>query len=151
MIALFFLCGVSPVSNKPDKRAKRAKAKAKQANNARARGKQLDAVGRQSYVATPEMLELFATLPELDENGAMPFVAEVYRWSDHEYGFEGTGREDDMLQVAALCVLYIHWRTSGGSTTLMQNEMIEAAIRLNEENEAFKTEYKAAEAAAQAE
>jgi len=139
------------VSSKQDKRAKRAKVKAKQANNSRARGKQLDAVGRQSYVATPEMLALFDTLPPLDENGEMPFVAEIYRWSDEEYGFEGTDRENDMLQVAALCVLYIHWRTSGGSTTLVQNEMIEAAIRLTEENELFKAQYEAAEAAAQAE
>lgn len=139
------------MSSKQDKRAKRAKVKAKQANNSRARGKQLDAVGRQSYVATPEMLALFDTLPPLDENGEMPFVAEIYRWSDREYGFEGTERENDMLQVAALCVLYIHWRTSGGSTTLVQNEMIEAAIRLTEENELFKAQYEAAEAAAQAE
>lgn len=139
------------MSTKQDKRARRAKAKAKQANNSRARGKQLDAVGRQSYVATPEMLALFETLPPLDENGEMPFVADIYRWSDEEYGFDGTDRENDMLQVAALCVLYIHWRTSKGSTTLMQNEMIEAAIRLSEENEIFKARYEAAEAAAQAE
>lgn len=138
------------MSSKQDKRAKRAKAKAKQANNSRARGKQLDAVGRQSYVATPEMLALFETLPPLDENGEMPFVADIYRWSDEEYGFEGTGHENDRLQVAALCVLYIHWRTSG-ATTLMQNEMIEAAIRLTEENEVFKAQYEAAEKAAQAE
>ncbi len=137
------------MSTKQDKRAKRAKAKVKQANNARARGKQLDAVGRQHYVATPEMLALFATLPPLDDNGEMPFVADVYRWSDREYGFEAANSEEDRLQVAALCVLYIHWRTSGGSTTLVQNEMIEAAIRLTEENEAFKTQYSAAQAAAQ--
>ena len=139
------------MSSKQDKRAKRAKVKARQANNARARGKQLDAVGRQSYVATPEMLALFETLPALDDNGGMPFVADIYRWSDEEYGFEGTGRENDMLQVAALTVLYIHWRTSNGSTTLVQNEMIEVAIRLTEENEIFKAQYEAAEAAAQAE
>ncbi|MGE9550261.1 hypothetical protein ACQPT2_03345 [Erwinia amylovora] len=129
------------MSTKQDKRSKRAKLKAKQANNARARGKQLDAVGRQSYVATPEMLALFATLPALDEQGDMPFVAEIYRWSDEEYGFDGVSAENEMLQVAALCVLYIHWRTSGGATSLVQNEMIEAAIRLTEENEAFKTQY----------
>lgn len=139
------------MSNKQDKRAKRAKTKAKQANNKRSRGKQLDAVGCQSYIATPEMLALFATLPPLDENGEMPFVADVYRWSDEEYGFEGNGSsEEDMLQVGALCVLYIHWRTSG-QTSLMQNDMIEAAIRLTEDNEAFKTQYAAAVAAAQAE
>ena len=131
------------MSTKQDKRSKRAKRKAKQANNARARGKQLDAVGRQSYVATPEMLALFATLPALDEQGDMPFVAEIYRWSDEEYGFDGVSVENEMLQVAALCVLYIHWRTSGGATSLVQNEMIEAAIRLTEENEAFKTQYQA--------
>ena len=131
------------MSTKQDKRSKRAKRKAKQANNARARGKQLDAVGRQSYVATPEMLALFATLPALDEQGDMPFVAEIYRWSDEEYGFDGVSAENEMLQVAALCVLYIHWRTSGGATSLVQNEMIEAAIRLTEENEAFKTQYQA--------
>ncbi|WP_342755372.1 hypothetical protein AAGQ96_09655 [Pantoea sp. MBD-2R] len=135
------------MSTKQGKRNKRAKLKAKQANNARARGKQLDAVGRQSYQATPEMLALFDTLPPLDENGEMPFVADVYRWSAEEYGFDGTSRENDMLQVAALCVLYIHWRTSEGSTSLMQNEMIEAAIRLTEENDAFKTQYEAAETA----
>lgn len=139
------------MSSKQDKRAKRAKVKARQANNARARGKQLDAVGRQSYVATPEMLTLFDTLPPLDENGEMPFVADIYRWSDEEYGFDGPGHENDRLQVAALCVLYIHWRTSNGSTTLLQNEMIEAAIRLTEENDVFKAQYEAAEAAAQAE
>lgn len=131
------------MSTKQDKRNKRAKVKARQANNARARGKQLDAVGRQSYVATPEMLALFTTMPPLDENGEMPFVAEIYRWSDEEYGFDGGSAENDMLQVAALCVLYIHWRTSGGATSLVQNEMIEAAIRLTEENEAFKTQYQA--------
>ncbi|MDN8540385.1 hypothetical protein ACMGEE_03070 [Erwinia sp. DT-104] len=130
--------------SKQDKRSKRAKLKAKQANNARARGKQLDAVGRSSYVATPEMIELFASLPPLDEQGDMPFVGDVYRWCDEEYGFDGDSAENEMLQVAALCVLYIHWRTSEGATSLNQNEMIEAAIRLSEENEAFKTHYQAA-------
>ncbi len=135
------------MSTKQDKRNKRAKLKARQANNARARGKQLDAVGRQRYQATPEMLALFDTLPPLDEKGEMPFVAGVYRWSADEYGFEDDSRENDMLQVAALCVLYIHWRTSEGSSSLVQNEMIEAAIRLTEENDAFKTQYAAAETA----
>jgi len=131
------------VSNKQDKRNKRAKLKAKQANNARARGKQLDAVGRSSYIATPEMVELFAGLPPLSEDGAMPFVADVYRWCDEEYGFDGSDAENEKLQVAALCVLYIHWRTSEGATSLMQNEMITAAIRLTEENEMFNAEYQA--------
>ncbi|WP_380178759.1 hypothetical protein [Kalamiella sp. sgz302252] len=131
--------------SKQDKRNKRAKLKAKQANNARARGKQLDAVGRSSYVATPEMVELFASLPPLDESGEMPFVGEIYRWCDEEYGFDGSSAENEMLQVAALCVLYIHWRTSEGSISLNQNELIEAAIRLSEENEAFKAQYQAAQ------
>ncbi|MEI2264644.1 hypothetical protein [Erwinia sp. CGal63] len=133
--------------SKQDKRNKRAKLKAKQANNARARGKQLDAVGRSSYVATPEMIELFASLPPLDEQGEMPFVDEIYRWCDEEYGFDGGSAENELLQVAALCVLYIHWRTSEGGTSLNQNELIEAAIRLSEENEAFKARYQAAQAA----
>ncbi|MEM6159369.1 hypothetical protein AAH446_02205 [Erwinia sp. P6884] len=134
------------MSSKQDKRSKRAKLKARQANNARARGRQLDAEGRQSYVATPEMLALFATLPALDDEGAMPFVAAIYRWAAAEYGFGADNRENDQLQVAALCVLYIHWRTSGGSVSLMQNEMLEAAIRLTEENEIFKAALREAEA-----
>lgn len=132
--------------SKQDKRNKRAKLKAKQANNARARGKQLDAVGRSSYVATPEMIELFTSLPPLDEQGEMPFVDQIYRWCDEEYGFDGSSEEYEVLQVAALCVLYIHWRTSAGGTSLNQNELIEAAIRLSEENEAFKSRYQAAQA-----
>ncbi|WP_428946093.1 hypothetical protein ACQK5W_09150 [Pantoea sp. FN060301] len=134
------------MSSKQDKRSKRAKLKARQANNARARGRQLDAEGRQSYVATPEMLALFATLPALDDEGSMPFVADIYRWAAAEYGFDADSRENDQLQVAALCVLYIHWRTSGGSLSLMQNEMLEAAIRLTEENETFKAALREAEA-----
>lgn len=139
------------MSTKQDKRNKRAKLKAKQANKARAHGRQLDAVGRQNYVATPEMLELFATLPALDESGDMPFVAEIYRWSLAEYQFDGSNEEGEQLQVAALCVMYIHWATSDGADTLVQNELIEAALRLVEENEAFKQRYQQAEADAQAE
>lgn len=134
------------MSGKQDKRSKRAKMKARQANNARARGRQLDAVGRQHYVATPEMAALFATLPALGDGGAMPFVADIYRWAAAEYGFEESSRENDRLQVAALCVLYIHWRTSDGGLSLMQNEMIEAAIRLTDENEIFKAALQQAEA-----
>lgn len=137
------------MGTKQDKRAKRAKVKAKQANNACARGKQLDASGRQHYVATAEMLGLFASLAPLDDQGEMPFVADIYRWSEREYGFTGTNSEEDRLQVAALCVLYIHWRTSGGATTLLQNEMIAAAFRLCEENEAFITQYSAVQGQAQ--
>ncbi|WP_345831442.1 hypothetical protein AAGR22_10455 [Erwinia sp. HDF1-3R] len=133
------------MSSKQDKRSKRAKLKAKQANQTRAHGRQMDAIGRQRYTATPEMLALFETLPPLDESGDMPFIADVYRWSEAEYGFDGSSDENDRLQVAALCVLYIHWRTSGG-TLMIQNEMIEAAIRLTDENEAFKTQYQVAAA-----
>lgn len=138
------------MSSKQDKRAKRAKTKAKQANKTRAQGKKLDAIGRERYVATPEMLALFEQLPPLNEQGEMAFVGEVYRWSDAEYGFEPENRENDKLQVAALCVLYIHWRTSEGGTSLMQNEMIEAAIRMTEENADFIAEFDKAEKAAQA-
>lgn len=138
------------MSGKQDKRAKRAKSKAKQANKARAQGKKLDAIGREHYVATPEMVELFGQLPPLNPQGEMNFVGDVYRWSDNAYGFEPANRENDKLQVAALCVLYIHWRTSEGGTSLMQNEMIEAAIRMTEENEAFTAEFDKAEAEAAA-
>jgi len=135
------------VSTKPDKRKKRAKEKAKQANKNRAHGRKLDAIGRQNYEATPEMVELFQTLPALDENGDMPFVNAIYDWSQAEYQFDGENTEGEALQVAALCVMYIHWVTSEGSTILMQNELVEAALRLVEENEAFKQRYQAAEAA----
>ncbi|CAO96791.1 hypothetical protein [Erwinia tasmaniensis] len=134
------------MSSKQDKRHKRAKAKAKQVNKARAHGRQLDAIGRQNYVATPEMQALFSTLPELDESGDMPFVAAIYHWSAAEYQFDGTQQEGEQLQVAALCVLYIHWKTSGGGTTLVQNELIEAALALVEKNAAFKQHYQQAQA-----
>ncbi|WP_455815697.1 hypothetical protein [Pseudomonas graminis] len=133
------------MSTKQDKRNKRAKLKQKQANKARAQGRQMDAIGRQNYEATPEMVELFATLPELDESGDMPFVGQIYHWSLAEYQFDGSNDEGDKLQVAALCVMYIHWKTSDGSTTLMHNELVEAALRLAEENEAFKQRYQQAE------
>lgn len=136
------------VSTKQDKRKKRAKEKAKQANKSRAHGRKLDAIGRQNYEATPEMVELFNTLPALDESGDMPFVNAIYDWSLAEYQFDGENEEGESLQVAALCVMYIHWVTSGGSTTLVQNELIEAALRLVEENDAFKQRYKAADEAA---
>ncbi len=136
------------VSTKQDKRNKRAKEKAKQANKSRAHGRKLDAIGRQNYEATPKMVELFNTLPGLDENGDMPFVNAVYDWSLAEYQFDGENEEGEALQVAALCVMYIHWATSGGATTLIQNELIEAALRLVEENEAFNQRYQAAKAAA---
>ncbi|MEJ5177223.1 hypothetical protein [Erwinia sp. MYb416] len=86
------------MSTKQDKRNNRAKLKQKQANKTRAHGRQMDAIGRQNYEATPEMVELFATLPELDESGDMPFVVPVYH-------------------------------------------LVEAALRLVEENEAFKQRY----------
>lgn len=136
------------MSTKQDKRNKRAKEKAKQANKSRAHGRKLDAIGRQNYEATPEMVELFNTLPALDESGDMPFVNAVYDWSLAEYQFDGENEEGETLQVAALCVMYIHWVTSGGATTLVQNELIEAALRLVEENEAFKQRYQAAQEAA---
>ncbi|ATZ11551.1 hypothetical protein [Erwinia amylovora] len=137
------------MSSKQDKRQKRAKAKAKQVNKARAHGRQLDAIGRQNYVATPEMQALFATLPELDESGEMPFVGAIYHWSASEYQFDGTQQEGEQLQVAALCVMYIHWKTSGGATTLVQNELIEAALGLVEKNDAFKQRYQQAQAEAE--
>lgn len=96
------------MSTKQDKRSKRAKAKAKQANKARAHGRKLDAAGRQNYEATPEMVELFQTLPALDESGELPFVQAVYDWSYDEYQFDGDNAEGEALQVAALCVMYIH-------------------------------------------
>lgn len=133
------------MSTKQDKRNKRAKLKQKQANKTRAHGRQMDAIGRQNYEATPEMVELFATLPDLDDSGDMPFVGPVYHWSLAEYQFDGSNDEGDKLQVAALCVMYIHWKTSAGSTTLVQNELIEAALRLVEDNEAFKQRYQQAE------
>ncbi len=136
------------MSTKQDKRNKRAKLKQKQANKSRAHGRQMDAIGRQNYEATPEMVALFTTLPELDESGDMPFVVPVYHWSLAEYGFDGSNDEGDKLQVAALCVMYIHWKTSEGATTLVQNELIEAALRLVEENEAFIQRYQQAEAEA---
>ena len=134
------------MSSKQDKRNKRAKVKAKQVNKARAHGRQLDAIGRQQYQATPEMVDLFRTLPALEESGAMPFVGAVYRWSREEYQFDGDNVEGEVLQVAALCVMYIHWTTSDGATTLVQNELIEAALNLVEKNEAFQQQYAAAEA-----
>lgn len=133
------------MSTKQDKRNKRAKLKQKQANKTRAHGRQMDAIGRQNYEATPEMVELFSTLPDLDDSGDMPFVGPVYHWSLAEYQFDGSNDEGDKLQVAALCVMYIHWKTSAGSTTLVQNELIEAALRLVEDNEAFKQRYQQAE------
>ncbi len=77
--------------------------------------------------------------------------AEIYRWSLAEYQFDGSNEEGEQLQVAALCVMYIHWATSDGADTLVQNELIEAALRLVEENEAFKQRYQQAEADARAE
>lgn len=136
------------MSTKQDKRKKRAKEKAKQANMTRAQGRQLDAIGRQNYQATPEMVELFSTLPPPGDEGEMPFVAAVYDWSLDEYQFDGENAEGEALQVAALCVMYIHWFTGEGATTLVHNELIEAALRLVEENEEFKQRYRAAESAA---
>lgn len=136
------------MSSKQDKRQKRARAKAKQVNKARANGRQLDAIGRQNYVATLEMQALFATLPELDESGDMPFVESIYRWSATEYQFDAVQQEGEQLQVAALCIMYIHWKTSGGATTLVQNELIEAALGLVEKNEAFRRRYQLAQAEA---
>lgn len=135
------------MSSKQDKRKKRAKDKARQANKTRAQGRQLDAIGRQNYQATPEMVDLFNTLPAPGAEGDMPFVAGIYDWSREEYAFDGTDAQDEMLQVAALCVMYIHWFTREGATTLMHNALIEAALRLVEENDLFRQRYQAAAAA----
>lgn len=136
------------MSNKQDKRKKRAKEKARQANKARAQGRQLDAIGRQNYQLTPEMVELFDTLPVPGDDDEMPYVAAIYRWSLAEYAFGTEDAEDEILQVAALCVMFMHWHTHEGADTMMYNDLIEAALRMVEKNNAFMQRYRAAEAAA---
>jgi len=121
--------------SKKDKRLKRSKLKAKQANIIKHREKFQSRNNNLSIARiTPRLIAFFKTLPELTPD--LECVPLIYNYYVTSGGVDGGSSLDDLsFQVAYIFVMYGHWFTSDSNVIDLTELMIHADLFT--ENETF--------------
>lgn len=110
-----------------DKRAKRAKQKVKLARQQKQQSQQ----AKDTYSFSPEMIELFKTLPPLTPDYLMvPILKEYYQHQPVR---------DVLMSVAISVVFYGHWKTTG-SDMIKKSQVVVLATKIAD-NPKFLEQY----------